>query len=65
MGCDSVTLAPITNITSDLEISSIEFVVVLRPRVLLRAFKVGAWHSVSDWSILLVPIAALANFCIR
>ena len=62
IGCASVVLEPQTNITSAPSISSSELVAAPLPNAALSPVTDGAWHTLAQLSILLVPITARANF---
>ena len=64
-GCCSEVLDPITKIASDSSMSSWELVIAPLPNEETSPVTVLAWHSLAQWSTLLVPTAALASFCIR
>ena len=65
IGCASVVLEPMTNMTSVSRISGIEFVIAPAPNILTRPATVGACHVALHWWMLPVLKAALAIFCIR
>ena len=65
MGCCSMVLLPMTNIHSAPSTSGMELVMAPLPKALISPTTVEAWQSLAQWSILLVPIAALANFMKR
>ena len=64
-GCDSVVLEPVTSRKSEPASSSIEFDIAPLPTMTARPATVGACQVRLQLSMLLVPIATLANFCIR
>ena len=65
IGWASVGLAPIRNSVCTSRISAIELVIAPDPNAMASPATVGAWQVVAHWSMLLVPPAVRASFCIR
>ncbi len=64
-GCASVGFAPKTKIQSVLSKSFMEFVAAPVPKACCIPNAVGAWQTLAQPSILLVPIAIRVIFCIK
>src|SRR5450830_1129167 len=62
IGWFSVVLDPVIRIHDASSRSGIEFVIAPLPNALARPATVGAWQRRAQWSMLFVPITALANF---
>src|SRR3990170_8656388 len=65
IGCASVGLPPIRNISLQSLISLMELVIEQLPNDIARQATVGACQVRAHWSTLFVPITALANFIAR
>jgi len=64
-GWFSIVLVPVRRITSASAKSSRELVIAPLPNAAARPATVGLCHKRAQWSTLLVPMTALANFCNR
>ena len=64
-GCDSVVFEPVTSRKSEPASSSMEFDMAPLPTMTARPATVGACQVRLQLSMLFVPIATRANFCIR
>ena len=64
-GCASVVFDPHTTMVRARSISSKEFVAAPVPNTAARPAALGAWHTLAQQSMLLVPSTTRANFCAR
>jgi hypothetical protein len=65
MGCCSVVLEPTTRTQSDCSRSGMELVIAPLPNDAARPATVEECQRRAQWSTLLVPSTARANFCKR
>ena len=60
-----MVLVPVRRMTSASSISEMELVIAPLPNAAARPATVGLCHKRAQWSTLLVPTTARANFCRR
>ncbi len=62
IGWFSVVLEPVTRMQVASSSSGTELVIAPLPKAWARPVTVGAWQSLAQWSMLLVPTTPRANF---